>query len=116
MSSIQDLFTATRVRLVRLEEGELITLFNDNFPVRVGDYLRVSRPSGSPDLTLGRIVGVEQCYCNLKGGWTARVKIAMMRRDGNLGVTKFRTIAFDKEEGLHGIGSIAKLLEENYYA
>lgn len=101
-NTLREMFAATNAALVKTARLGLSKDFEEHFCLREGDYLeRHARGSWRPC----RILGVEHCYPNQGGGWTARLHVATLLADGRIGTGRSLTVTIGgKGRGLRGVG------------
>lgn len=107
MGALGTAIKRTKLSMVS-QKAELVSKrFQQLFNLKDGDYLNYERNTSQGKLmTLCRIISVEECYRNQRGGHTAWLKVMPMLESGNLGNTKGLYICMDASGlSLSGIGN-----------
>ncbi len=86
MGTIARSMKRTRTSMIERQADDVAADFQHRFGMRDGDYIEFTRnTSHGPQIRLGRIMSVECCYYNQRGGYTAEVSIVPLLADGRLG-------------------------------
>lgn len=101
MPSLKEINAHTSGELIKARELGMADLFQSHFCLQIGDYLEIRKSNSG--WGRARIVGVETCYANERGGWTAFVHLARLRSDGRLGIGRGALITVGGGNGLRGV-------------
>lgn len=102
MGTIGKALKATRTQMIESESERIARDFTELFRMRDGDYIRY-RKTGE-HWKQARIMNVEKCYWNSKGGCTAWITVIPMLCQGKLGKTRSLVLCVNENGGdLHGV-------------
>lgn len=91
MGTLGTMMRKTRTAMIEETVDSTAREFWKRFGLQDGDYIEFERPhhkEGRCLRTIGRIVMVEDCFFNQRGGYTASVKVAPLLIGGRLGNTR----------------------------
>ena len=96
----------TRAKMLSVETDSLAAEFTKRFAMHDGDYIEFERnTSHGLQMRTGRILCVEEVYCNQGGGYTAVVKVLPLLATGRVGNSRCVKMCVNKNgTGLKGVG------------
>ncbi len=102
MQAIAKMLRASKVKAIEYRDETVSQEFTLRFGLSDGDYIEVDRGCGVGFVPC-RIMLVEYCFYNKKGGYTAYVRLATLTRDGRISTTRGLILCVDKNRKLHAL-------------
>lgn len=84
MNQLATAFRVSRSNMVEMEDSSVSAEFSRRFGLSEGEYLEVRRNIDS-QFRPCRILAVDNCYYNARGGFTATLKVLILLASGRTG-------------------------------